>query len=118
MPFHVGREIARLIGRRIDPRARRGVIAGLHDIIDEAIGFVAADVEDVDEPRMRPRDRRVFLQPLELAVERHRVRERRAAHDFRHVEIAEDIARQPHLAVRTASDAADKLVVGHRRQGR
>src|SRR5213083_59594 len=63
---------------------------------------------------MRARDRLKFFDAFEFAVERPVVREIATINDLYRAMFAENISRQPDLAIAAAADAAEELVVRNR----
>src|SRR5262245_24202112 len=109
---HVVSEVARHVIRRVDEGAPLLVVARFHDVKEKARGLIDPHVENVHEPRMRPGNWRVFLQTLELAIERRVIGEAVTSNDLDRMKTAEHIARQPDLAVGALAHTANHSVIG------
>src|SRR6266571_2806333 len=84
-------------------------VGQLHDV--EEIAFTAPDVKQRQLAGMFTGETLEALNAFELALERAVVLECVPPHDLHRAQDARRAARQPHLAIRTAANAPEKLVV-------
>ena len=111
----VGAQGAGFIFYRIDISSAPDVVAEFHHIIIErhAVG-AASDMQDVDQARVVAGDRLEFQDALELAFESARILEVFTPHHFHRPQRPGHAAGEPHLAVCSATDFAQHLVIGNR----
>src|SRR5206468_1813822 len=85
------------------------IISQLHDVVEVILS--ATDLQNIDKPIMRTRDRFELLDPIELALEGPRMFEGGAINDLHRAIRAHDIARQPDFAVAALANAPDQFVI-------
>ena len=89
---------------------RIGIVGQLHDVIE--IVLTPPDLENMHQSWMRAGDRFEILDAGELALEWAAVVEGTSVDYFHGAVNAEDVAREPDLAIAALADATDKRVIG------
>src|SRR2546425_545753 len=95
---------------------RAGIVGQLHHVVEVFVG--AADLQDVHQPIVRPRNRLELLDATKLPLEGPGVFERAAINDLNRPQRAQFVARQPDFAVAALADGAEQFVIGNRRRSR
>ncbi len=113
----VGVELAlqclRMIANGIDDSTSHGVVGQFHDVVEETLS--ASDMEDIDEPIVRARDRLEGRHAVEFPLKRTLVGKGVAADHLYGAQRAGEPARQPDFAVSAPADGTQHFVVGNSR---
>ena len=109
---HLAAQGPRHVGGRVDVLGGALVVAQLHDVVEIAVGVVAADVEDIDLRIVHARDGLELADALELALVRARAVEARAPDDLHRAPCAHHVARKPDFPIGPLSDPAQQRVIG------
>ena len=103
---------------RNDVLTQASVVARFHDVIETSRLDILTDVQNADQPGMRPGNRLKFFDAGEFPFIRAIIGERAAKDRLDRAERAHDVFRQPDFAVRTAPDTTNQFVVGNLRDRR
>src|SRR5262245_1371798 len=90
----------------------------LHDVKEATRGIIATDVQDINDTRVRARDRLKLNDPSKLAFVRTIAGKLFAPNNLHRVKPAGDTARQPDIPVAAAANAPKQFMIRHlARQG-
>ena len=100
-----------LVIENVNVATSQVIVGQLHDVIK--IFARPADVQNVYEPGMRPRDRFKGGHALKLSLKRALTFERAAINNFHRPQRTGQTARQPDFSISAATDHAQNFVVGN-----
>ena len=92
--------------------ARLCLVRQFHDVIETTGIVILPDVQDGELAEMRARDGFKPLDALEFALEGPGIDESIAVNDLHRTALAQDIAREPDIAITPAANAPEQFVVG------
>ena len=107
--FQVSAQIAGLILDGIKLISLMYIIPQLHDIVIKvALVFVltSANVQDVDQPRMVPRDRFILENPLKFPLETNFILKILTTHELYRAHCTGNTSCKPHLTIRATTNFA------------